>query len=244
MLVKSIRKRRRRGIDQADIPFKDVDVMTEEILGVGGFGSVYLADYRGSNAAAKVVYFQEEHSGDDSPSEATCGSFDDSDDMEYSLDQKQRRQVAVASAKKTYAKARAETRERLAFLRELEAMKRLRGSNTVHLYGAVTSTNDRFVLVMELLPGGNLRHRLRKAKGPLDDRTLRRIVKDVCSGMAFLHAEAFVHGDLKSAAVLFDAAGNAKVGVALYFGVSLCVCVSDRHPAFQVTTRKVYASCI
>lgn len=216
MLVKSIRRRRRRGIDQADIPFEDVDVMTEEILGVGGFGSVYLADYRGCNAAAKVVYFREELSDDDSPPEATGGSFcDDSDDMEYSLDQKQRRQVAVANAKKTYAKARAETRERLAFLRELEAMKRLRGSNTVHLYGAVTSTNDHFVLVMELLPGGNLRHRLRKAKGPLDDRTLRRIVKDVCSGMAFLHAEAFVHGDLKSAAVLFDAAGNAKVRAAL-----------------------------
>ncbi|CAN0000917.1 unnamed protein product, partial [Ascophyllum nodosum] len=216
MLVKSIRKRRRRGVDQVDIPRGEVEVMTDEVLGVGGFGTVYLADYRGSNAAAKVVSFQRDQEGGDPGPKTGFSVFDDDtdddDDLEYTLDQKLRRKVAVANAKKASAKIRAETRQRLAFLRELEAMKRLRGPNTVHFYGAVTSTKNRVVLVMELLPGGNLRHRLRKAKGPLDENTLRRIVKDICSGMAFLHAEAFVHGDLKSAAVLFDAEGNAKIG--------------------------------
>lgn len=53
--------------------------------------------------------------------------------------------------------------------------------------------------------------RLRKAKRPLQERALRRIVKDVCTGMAFLHRQAFVHGDLKSANVLFEADGTAKV---------------------------------
>ena len=219
MLVKSIRKRRRRGVDQVDIPRGEVEVMTDEVLGVGGFGTVYLADYRGSNAAAKVVSFQRDQEGGDPGPKTGFSVFDDDtdddDDLEYTLDQKLRRKVAVANAKKASAKIRAETRQRLAFLRELEAMKRLRGPNTVHFYGAVTSTKNRVVLVMELLPGGNLRHRLRKAKGPLDENTLRRIVKDICSGMAFLHAEAFVHGDLKSAAVLFDAEGNAKVRVSM-----------------------------
>lgn len=64
---------------------------------------------------------------------------------------------------------------------------------------------------MEFLPGGDLLQRLRKAKRPLEARILRKIVRDVCSGMAFLHREAFVHGDLKSANVLFDAEGTAKV---------------------------------
>lgn len=64
---------------------------------------------------------------------------------------------------------------------------------------------------MELLPGGDLRHRLRRAKEPLDGRVLRQIVRDVCCGMAFLHAKATVHGDLKSANVLFNGAGRAKV---------------------------------
>lgn len=66
------------------------------------------------------------------------------------------------------------------------------------------------VLVMEFLPGGDLLQRLRKAKRPLQERVLRKVVTDVCSGMAFLHREAFVHGDLKSANVMFDAAGTAK----------------------------------
>lgn len=64
---------------------------------------------------------------------------------------------------------------------------------------------------MELLPGGDLRHRLRKAKEPLDPGVLRQIVTDVCSGMVFLHSKQTVHGDLKSANVLFSAAGRAKV---------------------------------
>lgn len=67
------------------------------------------------------------------------------------------------------------------------------------------------VLVMEFLPGGDLLLKLSKAKRPLDDRILRQIARDICSGMAFLHQEAFVHGDLKSANVLFDAKGRAKV---------------------------------
>lgn len=72
-------------------------------------------------------------------------------------------------------------------------------------------TRAQLVLVMEFLPGGDLLQKLQKAKRPLEERVLRRIVRDVCSGMAFLHREAFVHGDLKSANVLFDAGGTAKV---------------------------------
>ena len=49
-----------------------------------------------------------------------------------------------------------ETRQRRAFLRELEAMIRLRSPNTVIVFGAVTSLPDRMVLVMELLPNGDL----------------------------------------------------------------------------------------
>ena len=104
-----------------------------------------------------------------------------------------------------------ETRQHRAFLREVETMKRMADPHIVTIYGAVTSLQDRLVLVMELLPGGDLRHRLQRARRPLDERTLRGIVKDVCSGMVFLHASTFVHGGLKSANVLFDASGRAKV---------------------------------
>lgn len=46
--------RRRRKLDDVEIP-EDQVVITDELLGSGGFGAVYLADLNGRNAAAKVL---------------------------------------------------------------------------------------------------------------------------------------------------------------------------------------------
>ncbi|CAN0262245.1 unnamed protein product, partial [Hapterophycus canaliculatus] len=101
--------------------------------------------------------------------------------------------------------------QRRALLRELEAMIRLRSPNTVNVYGAVTSLPDRMVLVMELLVGGDLLTLLRQSTEPLPEEQSRRIIRDICAGMAFLHSKNTVHGDLKSANVLLDGDGRAKV---------------------------------
>lgn len=90
-------------------------------------------------------------------------------------------------------------------------MSRLRSSYTVLVYGAVTSRSDRLILVMELMSGGDLRAFLKEASGPIDEERACHIVGDVCAGMAFLHHRETVHGDLKSANVLFDGYGRAKV---------------------------------
>lgn len=47
------RARRRRNLDQLEIPEDHVNI-TDELLGRGGFGAVYLCDFNGRNAAAKV----------------------------------------------------------------------------------------------------------------------------------------------------------------------------------------------
>ncbi|CAM9308013.1 unnamed protein product, partial [Laminaria digitata] len=47
--------RRQRTLDQIEIPEEHVAI-TDELLGKGGFGEVYLADYNGRNAAAKIFY--------------------------------------------------------------------------------------------------------------------------------------------------------------------------------------------
>ena len=52
-LAEARRSRRQRKLDQVEIP-EDQVVITDEMLGKGGFGEVYLADYNGHNAAAKV----------------------------------------------------------------------------------------------------------------------------------------------------------------------------------------------
>lgn len=47
------RLRRQRKMDQIEIP-GDQLTLTDELLGKGGFGSVYITDYNGRNVAAKV----------------------------------------------------------------------------------------------------------------------------------------------------------------------------------------------
>lgn len=103
---------------------------------------------------------------------------------------------------------------RRAFLRELDAMHRLRSPHTINVYGAVTSLQDCLVLVMELLVGGDLRTPLStNSEQPLPVEQSWQIIGDICTGMAFLHSKETVHGDLKSANVLLDGAGRVKVRV-------------------------------
>lgn len=57
-LAESRHQRRRRRLEQLEIPKEHVKVADEE-LGRGGFGAVYLADYNGRNTAAKVIKIEE-----------------------------------------------------------------------------------------------------------------------------------------------------------------------------------------
>ena len=52
-MAEARRKRRQRKLDQVEIPAEHLSI-TEDLLGKGGFGEVFLADYNGHNAAAKV----------------------------------------------------------------------------------------------------------------------------------------------------------------------------------------------
>lgn len=53
-LAEARRARRQRKVDQIEIPAERV-VMSDELLGKGGFGAVYIADFNGGNAAVKVI---------------------------------------------------------------------------------------------------------------------------------------------------------------------------------------------
>ena len=52
-LPETRRVRRQRKLHMIKIP-EDHVMVTDELLGKGGFGAVYIADYNGRNAAAKV----------------------------------------------------------------------------------------------------------------------------------------------------------------------------------------------
>lgn len=141
-----------------------------------------------------------------------------------------------------------ENNRRKAFWRELQAMIRLRSPQTVNVYGAVTSRQGCYILVMELLPGGDLRGLLKNAAGPLTEVHSGQIVRDICAGMSFLHRKETIHGDLKSPNVLFDGAGRAKVTTITRHGPSKDTwchhfreaareVVLSKHPTLHVSPR-------
>ena len=101
-------------------------------------------------------------------------------------------------------------------------MIRLRSPHTVNVYGAITSRKDCLVLVMELLPGGDLLSLLKASVEPLEESRGRQIIGDICAGMSFLHHKETIHGDLKSPNVLFDGTGRAKVKPHLQYFRNQC----------------------
>lgn len=58
----SRRQRRQRRLSMLEIPEGQL-FLTNELLGKGGFGAVYMADYGGRNAAAKVVDIEHDLAG-------------------------------------------------------------------------------------------------------------------------------------------------------------------------------------
>ncbi|CAM9829016.1 unnamed protein product [Ectocarpus sp. 8 AP-2014] len=158
--------RRQRRLDQLEIP-EDHVLITDEVLGKGGFGEVFIADYNGRNAAAKVQY--------------VAHGFDrlGEDDM-------------LNGASRGDPDTQQLQKQRKAFLHELDAMIRLRSPHTVNVYAAITSLPNRLVLVMELLAGGDLRSMLKRAEHPLPEAQCRQIIGDICAGMASLHSKATV----------------------------------------------------
>ena len=103
------------------------------------------------------------------------------------------------------------------FARELDALARLRDPRLVHLLAYAVDGDER-ILVLELMRGGSLRDRLACAGAdavplPWDRRV--RVALDASAALYFLHNApadaAFVHGDVKSANILLDGSGRAKL---------------------------------
>ena len=64
-------------------------------------------------------------------------------------------------------------------------------------------------LVMQLMPGGSLADRLRA--GPLPPGEAARLVRDLATGLAHVHARGVLHRDLKPENVLLDEASTPKL---------------------------------
>jgi serine/threonine protein kinase len=101
------------------------------------------------------------------------------------------------------------------FQSELDLCCRARHANLCRLFSY--SVEPRLCLVLELCSGGTLEKRLACAAGqvhpPLTWEHRLRIAVDIGNGLAYLHSMTpqMLHRDVKSANILMDDAGNAKV---------------------------------
>lgn len=98
--------------------------------------------------------------------------------------------------------------------KEISLLSRLDSVYVVQYRGSFLNGTDLNV-VMEFMSGGSLRD-LMKA-GPLKEDEVSAVLREVLSGLVFLHAANVVHRDIKAANILVN--GNGKVKIA-DFGVA------------------------
>jgi serine/threonine protein kinase len=100
------------------------------------------------------------------------------------------------------------------FDREARTLASLQHANVASIYGFENVDGIRF-LVMELVEGENLEHRL--AEGPVPVDECLRIARQMASGLEVAHDTGIVHRDLKPANVMLTRAGDVKI---LDFGLA------------------------
>ncbi|KAH9601199.1 PAS fold [Trypanosoma melophagium] len=97
-------------------------------------------------------------------------------------------------------------------VQELLAMTSLRHENIIHYFGCQKESDNVLRLYMELASAGNLQEKIRRYGGPLPLDAIVQHLQDLCRGLAYLHAENYVHGDIKTANALIDHHGRTKIG--------------------------------
>lgn len=118
------------------------------------------------------------------------------------------------------------TEERKEFLREVHIMHDLRSDYIVPLY-AVCDEPGRAAVVMKLMGQGSLRSILDKhQQEPLSNQQKHQLALDIALGLHYLHSHDVLHRDLKSANVLIDHEGRARLSD---FGLS-------KHGSTNITT--------
>jgi eukaryotic-like serine/threonine-protein kinase len=96
------------------------------------------------------------------------------------------------------------------FLREIRAVAKLQHDHVVPIYESGLARDGRPYLVMPLIEGETLAHRIRRA--PLDPNEAAEIVRQIAVALEAAHSAGLIHRDIKPANIMLDAAdGRAKL---------------------------------
>lgn len=102
-----------------------------------------------------------------------------------------------------------------ALKREIGLLRDLQHPNIVQYLGS-SSDDEHLNIFLEYVPGGSVAAMLNQY-GPLREPLIRNFVRQILTGLAYLHGRDIIHRDIKGANVLVDNKGGIKISD---FGIS------------------------
>lgn len=126
--------------------------------------------------------------------------------------------MAVKQVETSGGSAAAEARKKSmldALEREINLLKDLQHPNIVQ-YLASSKEDDHLNIFLEYVPGGSVAAML-NSYGPLPEPLIRNFVRQILTGLAYLHDKDIIHRDIKGANILVDNKGGIKISD---FGIS------------------------
>ena len=102
-----------------------------------------------------------------------------------------------------------------ALKREIDLLRDLQHDNIVQYLGS-SSDDEHFNIFLEYVPGGSVAAML-NSYGQLQEPLIRNFVRQILTGLSYLHGRDIIHRDIKGANVLVDNKGNIKISD---FGIS------------------------
>jgi serine/threonine protein kinase len=97
------------------------------------------------------------------------------------------------------------------FKREAECLVNIRSPHVVTVHDFETLDNNRSVLVMEWIEGGDLERAMKLHGGRLPEHVALPWMRQTCEGMAAVAERDLIHRDLKPSNIMIDGQGRAKV---------------------------------
>ncbi|KAG6364571.1 hypothetical protein INS49_006173 [Diaporthe citri] len=102
-----------------------------------------------------------------------------------------------------------------ALKREISLLRDLRHPNIVQYLGC-SSSSDFLNIFLEYVPGGSVQTML-NSYGALPEPLVRSFVRQILTGLSYLHGKEIIHRDIKGANILVDNKGTIKISD---FGIS------------------------
>ena len=98
-------------------------------------------------------------------------------------------------------------------IENVEVIKKLKHPNILEYFSVwYDETNNKAVIITELLQGGNLREH-RKFQKKLKIKLIKKWIKQILLALDYLHSNGYIHHDIKCQNILVDRiTGNLKIG--------------------------------